>query len=147
MKGIAMTTEVTSLIGYWKLKSCDAIPNVVVTGIATSYDGVMEFTKNGRYVVYDEDDFPSTYLYHCDDSSPPKLEIWMAGWPDKTNCLYRLKGQVLQICAAFNHGPHPTDIHRNDQSLWGIFEFERYDGPLPNFKKTRAMLRKQKKRS
>jgi hypothetical protein len=130
-----------AILGYWRVRSIDMVEEKAVSLIAGLGGEIVEFTSDGKYVVWGDPRRPATYLCRTfTRKGRAALDMWIEGLePLTTRCIYRVDGSDLLICIAGDSKPRPKEPKRDDARLWCLMSFER-SGPPP--KRRRAKPRK-----
>src|SRR5690242_12418899 len=89
------------LVGLWSVQGVDMIPDCVASLIGGLPGQLVEFTADGRYIVWGEptDPDPTVSRYCCHATDPAGLDVWIPGLESLVRkCVYRHDGAEARLC-------------------------------------------------
>lgn len=136
----------TLLIGLWSVRGIDMVPDRAASLIGGLPGEVVEFTADGRYVVWGDPSAPdrTASRYRCHDTDPPGLDVWIPGLESLVRrCVYQVDGAVAQVCIAGDSRGRPAAVRRDDSRIWGVVTLYRWAGlpPTKRRKRRQPLLR------
>ncbi|HJZ59561.1 MAG TPA: hypothetical protein VKE74_31745 [Gemmataceae bacterium] len=129
------------IVGFWRVRSIDMVEDRAVSLVGGLPGEIVEFTSDGRYVLWGDPSRPSTSCCRTFRwKGRSALDVWIEGLEAlTTRCIYQVEGPNLLVCIAGDSQPRPAEMKRKDARLWCLMSLERSEPPP---KRRRAKSRK-----